>query len=323
LRSINGNLNLNPNKMSGNDQKQAWEFRDEACKVCGGRDFRVLGLRGGEAHRDGAGAQTRIVKCRKCKLIFPNPMPYPAGEDVRYKNVSGYFEDVMAVSDETQRQLGDRLAREAEQRLGGRRGRFLDVGCGRGEVVRAAQERGWQAEGCDLSADFVRYAREVNGIEAHAATLEQMHYPDASFDAITLVEVIEHLYEPATTVAELSRVVRPGGLVYLSTPNEESVYQSLGNLYYKARGRDWVVNLCPTWNLYHVHGFSPRSLRYLLERNHFEIEELVVYPGTFTVPHGDGLWGQIEHAGARVIERVANALDRSPYMYAWARRRAD
>ncbi|HEX8128768.1 MAG TPA: class I SAM-dependent methyltransferase [Pyrinomonadaceae bacterium] len=305
--------------MSSNGQ-QLWEFRDEACKVCGGRDFRVLGARGGEAHRSGAGERTRIVKCRACGLIFPNPMPYPSGEDTRYTNVSGYFEDVMAVEDEAQRQLGDTLARKAEERLG-RRGRFLDVGCGRGEVVRAAQERGWEAEGCDLSAEFVRYACEVNGVKAHAATLEQMRYPDATFDAVTLVEVIEHLYEPAETARELSRIVRPGGLVYLSTPNEESIYQSLGNLYYKARGRDWVVNLCPTWNLYHVHGFSPRSLRYLLEENDFEVEELVVYPGTFAVPPGAGLWGQVERAGTRVIEHVANALGRSPYMYVWARRR--
>ncbi|HEV2801776.1 MAG TPA: class I SAM-dependent methyltransferase [Pyrinomonadaceae bacterium] len=302
--------------------EQLWDFRDEACKVCTGRDFRVLGSRGGEAHRTGAGAKTRIVKCRSCGLIFPNPMPYPSGEDTRYTNVSDYFEDVMAVEDEAQRRLGDTLAREAERRLGGRRGRFLDVGCGRGEVVRAAAERGWDAEGCDISAEFVRYAREKNGVRAHAATLEQMQYPDASFDAVTLVEVIEHLYEPATTVRELSRIVRPGGVVYLSTPNEESVYQSLGNLYYKARGRDWVVNLCPTWNLYHIHGFSPRSLRYVLEEHAFGIEDLVVYPGTFAVPRGRGLWDQVERVGTRVIERLANALGRSPYMYAWARRRA-
>ncbi|MDX6270507.1 MAG: hypothetical protein QOD28_1730 [Acidobacteriota bacterium] len=300
--------------------EQLWEFRDEPCKVCGGRNFRVLGARGGDAHRDGAGTKTRIVKCRTCGLIFPNPMPYPAGEDTRYANVTDYFEDVMAVEGEAQRQHGDVLAREAERRLG-RRGRFLDVGCGRGEVVRAAGERGWQAEGCDVSAEFVRYACEVNRVNAHAATLEQMRYPDNSFDAVTLVEVIEHLYEPAETMRELSRVVRAGGLVYLSTPNEESVYQSLGNLYYKARGRDWVVNLCPTWNLYHVQGFSPRSLRYLLEHNGFAVEEMVVYPGTFAVPQGTGLWGQVERVGARAIEQLANALGRSPYMYAWARKR--
>jgi SAM-dependent methyltransferase len=305
--------------MSGNRQ-QAWEFRDEACNVCGGRDFRVLGARGGEAHRDRVGVKTRIVKCRTCNLIFPNPMPYPSGEDTRYTNVSGYFEDVMAVTDEGRRQMGDNLAREAE-RLSGGRGKFLDIGCGRGEVVRAASERGWEAEGCDLSEDFVRYAREVNGVKAQAATLEQIHYPEASFDVVTMVEVIEHLYDPAETVKELGRVVRPGGLVYISTPNEESVYQTLGNLYYKARGLDWVVNLCPTWNLYHIQGFSPRSLRYLLERNDFQVEELVVYPGTLMLPSRAGLWGGVERFGTNLVERIANALGRSPYMYAWARKR--
>jgi 2-polyprenyl-3-methyl-5-hydroxy-6-metoxy-1,4-benzoquinol methylase len=247
-------------------------------------------------------------------------MPYPAGEDTRYINVSGYFEDVMIVTDERQRQAGGTLARTAE-RLLGRRGRFLDVGCGRGEVVWAARECGWDTEGCDLSENFVRYAREVNGVNAHAATLEQMNYADSSFDVVTMVEVIEHLYDPAETVRELRRVVRPGGLVYISTPNEESIYQSLGNLYYKARGLDWVVNLCPTWNLYHIQGFSPRSLRYLLERNDFQIEELVVYPGGLIVPSRGGVWGGVERVGTRVVERIANALGRSPYMYAWARRR--
>lgn len=306
--------------MSGNGQEQTWEFRDEACKVCGGGEFRVLGSRGGEAHRDRAGVKTRIVKCRTCHVIFPNPMPYPAGEDTRYTNVTGYFEEVMTVTDEGRRQFGDKLARDAE-RLLGRQGRFLDVGCGRGEVVWAARERGWDAEGCDLSEDFVRYALEVNGVKAHAATLEQISYPDASFDVVTMVEVIEHLYDPAETVKELSRVIRPGGLVYISTPNEESVYQSLGNLYYKARGLDWVVNLCPTWNLYHIHGFSPRSLRYLLEGNDFQIEELVVYPGELVVPRRAGVWGEVERVGTRLVERIANVLGRSPYMYAWARRR--
>jgi hypothetical protein len=70
-----------------------------------------------------------------------------------------------------------------------------------------------------------------------------------------------------------------------------------------------------------VQGFSPRSLRYLLEHNGFEVEEMVVYPGTFAVPQGTGLWGQVERVGARAIEQLANALGRSPYMYAWARKR--
>ena len=81
-----------------------------------------------------------------------------------------------------------------------------------------------------------------------------------------------------------------------------------------------MVNLCPTWNLYHILGFSPRSLTYLLENNGFKVEKIVVYPGTLAVPKHDSLKGKIETFGANTVEKIANLLGRSPYMYAWARK---
>jgi SAM-dependent methyltransferase len=246
-------------------------------------------------------------------------MPYPSGEDRRYNDVQDYFDKVMQASDAQHRATGDQLALQAE-RLLGRRGRFLDVGCGRGGVVWAARKHGWDAEGCDISAEFVRYARDVVGVNAHAATLEAMAYPDQTFDVVTLVEVIEHLYNPAETMKELRRVIRPGGLLYISTPNEESIYHSVGNLYYQLRRLDWCVNLCPTWNLYHIYGFSPRSLRYLFKHNGFWVEELTTYPGTTPVPDRRGFWGGIERIGTRAVAQVANLTGKNPYMYAWARR---
>jgi len=301
--------------------EQAWEFIERACNICGGTDFRLLGYHGGEAHRQGKGVKTRIVKCRTCALIFPNPMPHPDGPDVRYADVSGYFEEVMQASDEAHRALGDQLARDAE-RLLGRKGKFLDVGCGRGGVVWAAAQRGWDAEGCDISEAFVRHATEVTGVNARAAKLEDIGYPDHSFDVVTLVEVIEHLYNPRQTLEELQRIIRPGGLLYLSTPNEESIYQTLGNLYCRARGLDWCVNLCPTWNLYHIYGFGPRSLRYLLEQTNFSIEQINLYAGTTPVPNRGGGWGAIERIGTRFVGFLARSTGRNPYMYTWARRNA-
>lgn len=299
--------------------QQTWEFRDQLCDVCGGRNFRVLGYHGGAAHREGKGVKTRIVKCRNCSLIFPNPMPFPSGSDQRYTDAPHYFEDVMVSSDETHRLLGDKLAREAELLLG-RKGKFLDVGCGRGGLVWAASQRGWAAEGCDISEAFVRYATEVTGVKARASSVQNIGYPAHAFDVVTLVEVIEHLYNPRETIQELHRILRPGGLLYISTPNEDSLYQTVGNLYYRLRRRDWCVNLCPTWNLFHVHGFSPNSLRFLLEQENFSIEELVLYAGTNPLPNRTGLWGKVERAGTKLVEYLARKTGRNPYMYAWARR---
>lgn len=299
--------------------KQEWVFQNVNCRVCGGDDLRVLGYRGGSAHREGLGEKCRIVQCTRCHTIFPNPMPYPRGDDVRYSDVGDYFQKVMRIDHDGRMQTGRELLHQAEAYLGFK-GRFLDVGCGRGEIVRAAQDAGWAARGCDISIEYVKYARESNSVDAIAGTVEQADFPPNSFDFVSMVEVIEHLYDPLRTVNELNRVLRPGGMLYVSTPNEESIYHIFGNSYYKFIGRDWVVNLCPTWNLYHIFGFSPRSLRYLLESGGFKIEKTVVYPGTLPVPRRASFAGRLEGIGIDLVEKAANLLGKSPYMFTWARK---
>ena len=299
--------------------QQKWEFRDEKCKVCDGQNFKILGTRGGDAHRDGLGVECVIVKCKRCHLIFPNPMPYPSGEDVRYSDVDGYFEEVMKSEHHERISSGKLIINQAENLLGFH-GDFLDVGCGRGEIVKVASDLGWSAKGCDISKPYIDYAKKKNEVDVFAGTVEELKFPENSFDFVSLVEVIEHLYEPRKTVAELHRITKKGGIVYLSTPNEESIYQTLGNLYYKLQRKKWVINLCPTWNLYHILGFSPRSLKYLLEQQGFEIEEIVVYPGSLVVPKHNSIWGKIESLGIDTVEKIANLSGKSPYMYAWARK---
>lgn len=300
-------------------EQQEWEFREENCKVCNGVDFKSLGFRGGDAHRDGLGVKCQIVKCKNCHTIFPNPMPYPSGKDVRYSDVETYFNEVMRIDHDERIAFGTELLTEAESLLGFR-GKYLDVGCGRGEIVKAAANLGWNANGCDISEEYVKYAKKDNQVNVFVGTVEELQFEENSFDFITLIEVVEHLYNPLNTINELHRIMKKDGVIYLSTPNEESIYQTFGNLYYKSQGKDWVVNLCPTWNLYHVLGFSPRSLKYLLENNGFKVEKTVVYPGTLAVPKKNSLWGKLESIGVNSVEKLANSMGKSPYMYTWARK---
>ena len=115
----------------------------------------------------------------------------------------------------------------------------------------------------------------------------------------------------------VARVIRPGGILFVSTPNEESVYQTLGNAYCRLRGLDWVVNLSPTWDLYHVQGFSPRSLRFLLTAHGFHIEKLVTYPGShLPLPPRHGVWGWIERAGVNAASAETTRLSAWPALSA-------
>jgi len=96
--------------------------------------------------------------------------------------------------------------------------RMLDVGCGNGSVVRTAQQLGWDAEGVDFDPVAVEAAQQ-RGLNVHSGRLEERNYPDNSFDLILMNHVIEHIYDPLCTLGTIRRILRPGGMLVVTTPN--------------------------------------------------------------------------------------------------------
>lgn len=94
----------------------------------------------------------------------------------------------------------------------------LDVGCGVGQVVRRLKEAGFQAKGVDVSEPNIRKAVEA-GLDCQYYDGKRIPFEDESFDAAGALNVLEHVEEPESFIAELVRVVRPGGRIVLSSPN--------------------------------------------------------------------------------------------------------
>jgi SAM-dependent methyltransferase len=111
-------------------------------------------------------------------------------------------------------------------------GTLADVGCGTGELWRALRDRFTRGIGFDA----VRYGGLPDDLEFCIADLDaaRLPIPDASVDVAAAVEVIEHLENPRAFVRELVRIVRPGGWVVVTTPNQLSVL-SLLTLVLKSR----------------------------------------------------------------------------------------
>jgi 2-polyprenyl-3-methyl-5-hydroxy-6-metoxy-1,4-benzoquinol methylase len=98
-------------------------------------------------------------------------------------------------------------------------GRLLDVGCGNGSFLSLMQSAGWKVAGLEPDPKAARLASERLGVPIPGETLRDTAYPAASFDAVTLQHVIEHVYDPVGEIAECRRILKPGGLLVIVTPN--------------------------------------------------------------------------------------------------------
>jgi 2-polyprenyl-3-methyl-5-hydroxy-6-metoxy-1,4-benzoquinol methylase len=94
----------------------------------------------------------------------------------------------------------------------------LDVGCGIGLLLSEARRRGLEVHGVELSHWSVWQAR-ARGIEVVHGILEEAGFPAGWFDAVFMIDVIEHLAAPVRTLAEVARVLHPGGTLCLVTPD--------------------------------------------------------------------------------------------------------
>lgn len=297
-------------------RRSEYNWLGQHCPICGAKPTTFIGRRGGAAHREGLGVETDIWKCSPCDLIFPDPMPVPKGGLGQHYDIDAdeYFQ-----SHDKQEKIdaATALVRRAEALLGGK-GRLLDVGVGRGEVLSAALADEWEAEGVEPSAKFADYAEKRTGVTIWRQPIEKADIPDGSFDVVILAAVLEHLYNPDEIVEKIARVLRPGGLLFLDVPNEQGLYFKMGNLYQKLRGRDWCVNLSPTFPPFHVFGFSPRSLRKLLSKHGLEPTHWLVYPGESVLPSRGGMIGMFESLAAKAVTAASSVGEMGTYIETWA-----
>jgi 2-polyprenyl-3-methyl-5-hydroxy-6-metoxy-1,4-benzoquinol methylase len=134
-------------------------------------------------------------------------------------------------------------------------GRLLDVGSGSGIFAARMRTLGWEVTCVEPDGNAAAVARSAFGLDVHTGTVEAAALPAASFDAITLGHVIEHVPDPIATLAECRRLLRRDGLLVAITPN----IRSLGR---RTFGRHWMHWDVPR----HRYLFSTESLAEVTRR---------------------------------------------------------
>lgn len=136
-------------------------------------------------------------------------------------------------------------------------GRLIDVGFGAASAMEAAARAGWEAEGIEVSKPAVEHARSL-GFAAFHGHLHEAGYSDSYFDVAVISEVLEHVGDPRGLLQEIARVVRPGGLLWATTPHGRGISARL-------LGLEWSVVVPPE----HLQLFSRGGLRELVDSTGF------------------------------------------------------
>lgn len=205
----------------------------ENCLICNSNDIHSI---------DGF-EHAHLHKCADCNFVFSSRIPLKSELDEIYKdefNHTTYFSPITIIRYEKL------LANFEPYR---KTNRILDVGAGCGFFMETAKKNGWDVVGTEISELCIDKCNE-KGLDIYRGELQSINFDPEQFDVIVGLEIIEHVPNPKGMLEEMYRLLRKGGLLYITTPNFNALNR------FRLKGQYDVVNY-PI----HLTYFTPKTLR--------------------------------------------------------------
>lgn len=286
-------------------------FEAISCNLCGADDAETIY----EARNPAAGRdltrtfrasgddllQDPLVRCRRCGLQYVNPRPcagdivtaYSAGDDPTYVSQVAARERTFA-----------RAVAHIETLLPGR-GRVLDIGTAAGAFLAAARKRGWEVDGCEPNRWTATWGSNHYGLGIRPGELFDHDFPSASFDVVTLWDVIEHTPDPSRVIHRVGALLKPGGLLIVNYPD-------IGSSIAQMLGRRW-----PFLSSVHLYYFTRETMRRFLEGQGFEIVEMRPHLQhlelDYLLTRGAAVSGRMSKWSRRVVRLLGLSNRQAPY----------
>ena len=272
-------------------------------------------LSGGD-RLNGLPGHFHVVECRTCGLKRTNPRPDAAS--------IGYFYPA-DYDPYTQSMTAPSPAPKGGWRGWARRffdtrstilptvepGRMLEIGCAAGAFMKTMEDRGWQVQGLEPSAEAAEFAR-ARGFEVANCDLESASFPEESLDMILGWMVLEHLHSPVACLEKMHRWLRPDGWLVFSVPNA-------GSYEFKLFRDAWFALQLPT----HLFHYDPKTIETVLNKSGWRLDRVFIQRSNANLVYSLGYrcrdWGLVR-LGDYLVEGPlgANVLFRLlTYPYAW------
>lgn len=193
-----------------------------------------------------------LVRCRQCNFVFAKKIP---SQKVLFDLYSSYTrnDNISPITIKRYEQLLSDFEKFRKTN------NIIDVGAGNGHFAATARKYNWNSYATEFDEIAVRKCQE-KGVIVHQGKISANNYQKNNFDIITSFEVIEHINNPIEEVLNMREILRPGGLVYVTTPNFNSISRFL-------LGNNWHdVITYPE----HLSYYTPLTITKLFETNGFK-----------------------------------------------------
>ncbi|MGB7581908.1 MAG: class I SAM-dependent methyltransferase [Sedimentisphaerales bacterium] len=236
----------------------------------------------------------QYVQCKGCGLVYMNPQIAP-------ERISQFYPDDYAPHQAGSASTGKNVHKPDLPRMIldtlNSQSSVLDIGCGNGEFLnRVRQFCRCRVSGVDTSENAVLCAKKQCGLDVFRGEITAAPFEEKSFDLITAWSCIEHMNNPAQAVKKIFALCKPGGFLFIKTPN----YDSFAAKLFKDK---WYHLDCPR----HLYIFSPAAITALLEKSGFEAVNV------YHKPSSKGWLGSLQYVfyGDNYHPTTKNKLRRS------------
>jgi SAM-dependent methyltransferase len=253
----------------GGTQKNEYkseEVIDVPCPSCGSEERKRIYTEHGAVG---------ISKCLACALVYTSPR-IQSPEQIYWGDGDVYYEEARLIFEGSTPHHRDpnylQEIKTIERHKS--KGRFLDVGCNYGMLLRIARQRGWQAVGVEPSPSLSKLATK-HGFQVYNCFLNELPETElAAFDVIALSDVFEHITEPIALLETAGRYLKSDGVLYVKVPNVKWSFFKQGAL--GLMGRHPSQGL---WDAYeHVVHYSDVTLKAMLDKGGFRTVSMSLDP---------------------------------------------
>ncbi len=194
--------------------------------------------------------KAHLCQCQSCSFVFSRKIPSAQELEDHYQGY-GRNDYLSPITIKRYHELLDQF--EPFRKTN----KLIDIGCGIGYFLEEAKKRGWEVYGTEFTDEAVNIC-SAKGIHIKKGFFNFKNYEPEMFDIITSFEVIEHINNPQTELINFNTILRDGGLVYVTTPNFNSLLR---------------YRLKATYNIIcypeHLSYYTPKTLKNIFKRSGF------------------------------------------------------